>query len=160
VGNKPWPWKSFVFPGRRDVIAFTGEGAGFRPGCTCKECRNSIRFLGIGPSAGGSMAVVEAPEGLDVYALVWPRTASFNVGSWVCVCTSEQLEANAGLCTCGVRGPALSHRRNCPVKLAFWGGDPHWDRSEDHVRDGTRYRWDQSAGTWRPVFSQDEGGES
>lgn len=55
--------------------------------------------------------------------------------------------------TCNCPGwhprPALEHGRDCPVRLAFYGGDPAWPRPGPHVRDGVVYAWGEP-GTWVP----------
>ena len=45
--------------------------------------------------------------------------------------------------------PALEHENGCRTKLSFYGGDPDWDRSVEHERDGTWYEWSTTCGgTW------------
>ena len=53
--------------------------------------------------------------------------------------------------------PALEHSNGCPVKESFFGGDPAWDKSKEHVKGGTTYHWvDDFGGTWRPIFDSPE----
>lgn len=46
--------------------------------------------------------------------------------------------------------PALEHDWNCPLRLAFFGGQPHWDQAELQVQNGVVFYFDRNVGSWRP----------
>jgi hypothetical protein len=53
----------------------------------------------------------------------------------------------------GVDREALAHNYNCPIRVGFFGGDPAWDRAQEHARDGKTFVWHASTGTWMPEVS-------
>lgn len=48
--------------------------------------------------------------------------------------------------------PALEHDWNCPLRLAFFGGQPHWDQEELQTQNGVVFYFDRGVGSWRPQF--------
>lgn len=54
------------------------------------------------------------------------------------------------VCLSGEDRPALEHDRDCSLRLAFYGGQPHWDQDELQVQNDVVFYFDKEAGTWRP----------
>ena len=46
--------------------------------------------------------------------------------------------------------PALQHDWNCPLRLAFFGGQPDWDQRELQTQNGVVFYFDKDVGSWRP----------
>ena len=44
--------------------------------------------------------------------------------------------------------PALEHERDCHVRVTFFGGKVHWDRTKKQRKDEVVYCWNESLGTW------------
>lgn len=54
------------------------------------------------------------------------------------------------VCKDGEDRPALEHDRNCSLRLAFFGGQPHWDKRELQLQNDVVFYYDHEMGTWRP----------
>lgn len=58
-------------------------------------------------------------------------------------------------CTVPAATPSLEHHRGCPLRSAFFGGNPTWDITKEHQIGGIKYVWDGDMATWRPRFPDD-----
>lgn len=73
-------------------------------------------------------------------ALMWLALDSSRHAPKVCqICEDEDNDR-----------PALEHDWNCPLRLAFFGGQPEWDQKELQTQNGVVFFFDKGAGSWRP----------